>query len=41
MNIGTKATQRYTGVTFTWDGRSWICDRNKNVKISAKDFQYE
>lgn len=40
--IGTKAIQAYTGgITFTWDGRLWVCDRNKNVKYLDKDFKYE
>lgn len=40
--IGKKATQAYSGgVTFTWNGNCWVCDRNKNVKINDNDFEYE
>ena len=40
--IGTKKKQAYSGgVTFTWDGTLWVCDRNKNVKYWDRDFEYE
>lgn len=41
MKEGTQAIQLYTGVTFTFNGREWVCNRNSNVKISNKDFKYE